>query len=492
MAEEITKTPQDAETAKQTPAEIWQQEMDQAKALGISREDAAAGLLRGMKRAEIRALRESIRDAQGPDAEEAEKLIKDFIWNDPSSGMMPGGDKYIEDKWFKKMIQMTNRANNYITELFPVQVNGRVLKTQFTPGTLNVIGGRPGAGKTGALISLALEAIERGREVLYITNDEPKETLIARMQMSLLARKYYFDPVEDKNPLATGLYDSDDVMARILVCPEYADLSFMYRYLEMMKFPVKCPLTAREAQYPCAARAIYRARKDGYEAFLDHFRRGGLRIIDPRELRETGDFDWQDFRAAVKDQPAGTLVMVDYIQSMDIYPGKRQREFLDQQRSVVSGLTDLARETGLIFVCAAQLRRADEREDKMRMLSLSDFSDTSEIEKRATLAIGLAKATENGENSRYYYRIIKDRLNEIKGQYWLDKDGYAYSFVHADRAEDGSLIKTPSEAELKLARKQGEKSATEKKDPERQCLEEAEAETRKRQAAAGQAEENEL
>ena len=447
---------------EKTYLSLWQQIDETARKTKQDFYDVFRLSLTGRSRAEIKKFEEILLKNLNPeDQEKTKKLFKRYLWEDPNNGIMPFGADYLTKYWKPKIEKIDDGEGCFLTDLFPTMQNGKVQPTQFTPGTLNLIGGMPGAGKTGALISLAMEAIEKRRKVLYVTCDEPLETLMIRMQLSLLARNFYKCGKEN-NPLNLG-NDKDGDVARLLNNPGYIEKPFMFKYLAMALS--ECQINKQNALLPSAERAIIRAREYGFNALNEIMQAGWLKVFDTRPLQEKG-FDWQDFCEVVQDLDENSIVMIDYVQAFDILPQGRNKEFLDQQRTVVSSLTDLARKTGHIFICAAQLTRDREKDERLSTLTLSSIADSSEPGKRASLVIGINKVLETAESSRYYYRVIKDRLNEVKGQYWLDKTGYPYSFVHPELDAYGRLVGTPSESEWQIQKKDAQKQTKEKAEKE--------------------------
>ena len=109
------------------------------------------------------------------------------------------------------------------------------------------------------------------------------------------------------------------------------------------------------------------------------------------------------------------ILFVDYAQL--IYPANRSVSRVDQVSDISIKLKNLARDLEIPVICAAQLRRGAEN----RTPQLSDFADTSQIEKDADIAILIHhKAIESdGEVERYD------------------------SFLHMDKHRDGATMSVP-------------------------------------------------
>lgn len=147
----------------------------------------------------------------------------DYEWDDPIDGLTPKTTTYFSEVFSPGMKKKLDPTHYFSTNLFQtLGANGKPKKIYFEPATLSVIGGRPNAGKTSALVSLAADALRQGKQVTYINCDMDPNEVILKLALSLLAQDY--DILTD-NPLIEPNYDPLSFaeckqMKQILKAPE--------------------------------------------------------------------------------------------------------------------------------------------------------------------------------------------------------------------------------------------------------------------------------
>lgn len=298
--------------------------------------------------------------------------------------------------------------NSFSTGLFPTVQEGKVQKTTFLPGTFNIIGGTTGSGITSALCSLTAEALNQGKTVAYLANNDPIDRILAKIQLSLLAQKYFYEQ-NDTDPLR-----SEDPFRK---------------YIELI---VKQENPRDTIQT--------KALQGGYNPFCEFY---NSRKLFFKYFQTTGDNpgeDWEYFADLVRGLPEGSIIMVDYLQGLNIYPGEKEDPskwaYINQQRRLVYGIHNLAIETGNIFICDALFKNCDCK----KKLKLSDFTGPKNIESTADIAIGINKYWDTtSSNSVSYYQVLKNNVAAPSSSIWLDKTGYPYGFIHAKMDKNGML-----------------------------------------------------
>ena len=420
-----------------TITDAWVAGVMSAKSQGLAPIEGVRSILAELKNWDEMRMLEQELSAKLPEeeAKEASEILREYRIKTSAVDV----SDYLKD-----VKEMTDESKNFSTDLFPVlskrKVGYKVAKTQFSPATFNLISGFPSSGKSAALCSIALEAIEQGRKILYITIDGSNSQLLGRIQLAAIARKYANLPIPNYDPIGAENEHELRRMGEQLLVPNFSEIpSFLFQYLHMIQSPFYDDDKFSQDADP-VKRKIHIARRDGYFAVMEGLIGSGkLRVVDPRSLPFR--WGWKDLEQMIKDTSDDTIVMLDYIQALDIYPKTRFREALESKKLMVSGLADIAETARRTIICAAQLSREKSSETELKPLEMRAMAETSELEKRCATAIGLARICdlEPGGETRFCYRIVKDRLAEATGQYYLENSGYPYYYVRARRTEQGGL-----------------------------------------------------
>ena len=214
------------------------------------------------------------------------------------------------------------------------------------PGTLTVIGARPGSGKSIAGAQMCLHAAQRGQTALLVSLEMPEAELTDRLVSSLSATSY-------SRILSHNLEDSDWGRVQVAV-DKLADL----------------PLRITDKPY--------------------------LTLAGIRQLA----------RAAYRSAQGLALLVVDYIQLMSPADSKMPRE--QQVAAMSRGLNLLAKELKIAVVALAQLNRAGaSRSDKTP--TLTDLRESGSLEQDADHALLLHIPDDEARMGEIDMHVAKNR-----------------------------------------------------------------------------------
>lgn len=266
--------------------------------------------------------------------------------------------------------------------------------------TLSYIGGRTSRGKTMALVTLGVEALTKGKSVLFVSLEETAEEVMRRF---ILCYAYFNASDEEKSKLneepCTGEinYEGGTKEAYNRLC-KYADTPHVTEIFKEL---------------------VIKAR----DAIFDFHKKGAFTILNGGGAKFTNLF------TLVKSN-AKDLILFDYIQ---LSPSE-SHSYNDLQRiAAASGeLRVLAQSENAIIVSGAQLTRnktqggsTDEDED---IVTDESFRSCGDIEQDANTAIGLVGSAKNANLHRI--KVLKQRTGSMRGRgFNLDFVGM-YSYMH--------------------------------------------------------------
>ena len=353
------------------------------------------------------------------------KAKQDYILYNPENGLMKGGKNWQRKEYTNQAREYYDTKNLYECHLFPFSNNSGSHYPIFRPGTINYIAARPGCGKTTAIITMAIDALVRGRKVVIYTCDE--STISLHTKIIIAAAYNTFKQIDPRNPLPydkktmaeilpalQGLKDfsSTDIAAQINLAGEKAFRKNDGSLLQSTDTDYSIP-----AEYKTYLR-LQDTFRDFEESYIKNHQYTILNLPDIQE--------WDLFEDTLRGFEPGTLIFFDYIQAFDLVPeAVKNQEQLEKQKKLIASLQNLAKETKNIYICAAQLKRG-EKETAITNIDSSDFAETSKIEQTAELAIGIGKVKYNG-TEQTYYQIVKGRNTGTSETYWLNNETYRYN-----------------------------------------------------------------
>jgi replicative DNA helicase len=228
-------------------------------------------------------------------------------------------------------------------------------------GTLSVIGGRPGTGKTTAMINIAREALqETDRRVFFVNLEMTNKQIITNLALSCMY--------------------SETPSSQTLAC----EMSPQYEFYKLFR---------EEATADKAFSTARRKALDCLKRFIDTDHR--LFVYDG--IGNTLDGILADIRAKTKE---GDVVLLDYMQR--IKTEEKVQRYLEI-KIASNALLQLAVQNKLVVISGAQLNR--EKDDKS-LATLSNFREGGDIEQDAHNAVALEYKT------AYFTHVLKAREDE--------------------------------------------------------------------------------
>ena len=292
----------------------------------------------------------------------------------------------------------------------------------FQKGTFNIIGARPGSGKTTLAVSLALQAVEwRGEaadnRVIFLSFEETPKQVYARFFNHLLFAKA----------------KADNALDAIQCEKPRAQLFGAIKSLDQH------PLKERISDIAAYMR--------GLEA------RGALQVIN---------FAGKSISAieSLLKFHEGAVCFIDYAQL--IRPSEQFAGYeLAGLNDISRRLADCAKDNNAIIIAAAQLRRAGFKDagdsDIPSMLTDSRLKDCGQLEQDANTIIELGKNTDWADIAReehdtgaalYFWKLVKNRDGGgVNNSYLFNTAGGAmgYSYMESTETDAGFLEESPKE-----------------------------------------------
>lgn len=277
-----------------------------------------------------------------------------------------------------------------------------IFERRFPTGTISYIGARPGRGKTTILVNIALDALNQGKPVVFVTAEETTKQILTRF---ILSKTYSNNPKDPKT-----IYDS------------FKPRTALYNYIKD---------NARSLpNMPVDNRDFF---GDACDTIENYTKENKLTIF------EAYGATWQELTDFIGNQEAGSVILIDYIQHL-----KSPDRFITQQRQVqiqeVSHqLADLAGVHGLILICGAQFNRPDNKEmGKADTFNENRFREAGDIEQDGHILIGIGK---NPATEELFYSCMKDREGKPDdGKCWKLKKNLPFSFLQSEKDGQGNKI----------------------------------------------------
>lgn len=283
-----------------------------------------------------------------------------------------------------------------------------IFERRFPTGTISYIGARPGRGKTTILVNIALDALNQGKPVIFVTAEETTKQILTRF---ILSKTYSNNP---KNPKT--VYES------------FKPRTALYNYIK------------------ANARSLPNMPVDNRDFFGDACDTIGEYIKEKKlTIFEAYGATWQELTDFIANQEAGSVILIDYIQHL-----KTPELFTTQTRQIQiqetsHQLADLAGLHGLILICGAQFNREAKGtgNGKPDLLKADSFDETSfreagDIEQDGHILIGIGK---DPKAEVLFYSCMKDReASPDNGKCWKLKKNMAYSFLQGDKDDQGNKI----------------------------------------------------
>lgn len=294
-----------------------------------------------------------------------------------------------------------------------------IFERRFPTGTISYIGARPGRGKTTILVNIALDALNQGKPVIFVTAEETTKQILTRFILADTCTKHETD--------GRTVYES------------FKPRPFLYNYL-------------KDASKTLPGIEINNGDfyGDSVEAIKSY--------IDSKKLTifEAYGATWQELTDFIGNQEAGSVILIDYIQHLKSPENLATQTRQIQIQETSHQLADLAGLHGLILISGAQFNREAKGngQGKPDLLKADSFDETSfreagDIEQDGHILIGIGK---DPKAEVLFYSCMKDReASPDNGKRWKLKKNMAFSFLQGDKDDQGNKIEYhPSKEETPL------------------------------------------
>lgn len=283
-----------------------------------------------------------------------------------------------------------------------------IFERRFPTGTISYIGARPGRGKTTILVNIALDALNQGKPVIFVTTEETTKQILTRF---ILCKTATSNPSDGR-----------------LVYDSFKPRTALYNYIKD---------NARNLpQMPVDNRDFFGEASDTIGEYINNKK---LTIF------EAYGATWQELTDFISDQEAGSVILIDYIQHLKSPENLATQTRQIQIQETSHQLADLAGLYGLILICGAQFNREAKGngQGKPDLLKADSFDETSfreagDIEQDGHILIGIGK---DPKAEVLFYSCMKDReASPDNGKCWKLKKNMAYSFLQGDKDDQGNKI----------------------------------------------------
>lgn len=342
------------------------------------------------------------------DAQKAVEIaLHDFfnkIKGNPNAGGKKAFTQYLQE------ISDHDTTNDFQCGILPA--NSAMKALNFPKATLSIIAGRPSAGKTTALVSIAMYAMRHTKKnVLFVTSEETTNQLITRFI---------------KNQFCDNCINNGN---GTLLLHDYGKSYINDTFKDIINKDRKNPALF-ETTKDIFTDEVLKAAKD-----VENFIAGGrLQLFD---LDKTTNFE--ELKDRLQELERHTIVIIDYIQNLPYAPkGTPNNDRLESLRQQIFAINATVKANELIGIAGAQFNREGANEHTPESLELNKLGDSGEIERKAHIVIGLGRRINDDNKKTYFYRVMKDREGDISTHFEID-DYYAYSYLQA-KTNNGELI----------------------------------------------------
>lgn len=327
----------------------------------------------------------------------------DTIKGNPNEGGKNAFNNFLQE------LKDHGTKNDFQCDLLPADSGLKPLN--FPKSTLSIIAGRPSAGKTTALASIAMYAIRNAqKKVLFVTSEETPQQLFTRF----IKNEFYF--------LCTK-YGKGNLLAH----------DFSKNYINdtfkdiIKKHYASSKLFTNPEQSDFSIQVIKAA-----ESVKKYVESGRLQIFN---LDKTTSFE--ELKDILQEQSRHTIIIIDYIQNLPYAPkDKSKTDRLEILRSEIYLINQIIKINELIGIAGAQFNREGASEYVPDTLELNKLGDSGEIERKAHIVIGLGRKY-NNDKWQYFYRVLKDREGNTSAAHFeiMNNSEYAYSYLQAKTQE---------------------------------------------------------
>ena len=329
-----------------------------------------------------------------------ETALHDFfnsIKGNPNAGGKKAFSHYLQE------ISDHDTTNDFQCGIFPA--NSAMKALNFPKATLSIIAGRPSAGKTTALVSIAMYAMRSTKKnVVFVTSEETTNQLITRFI---------------KNQFCDNCIKNDK---GTLLTKDYGKSYINDVFKDIINKDRNNPALFETGNKDTFTAEVLKAAKD-VENFISC---GRLQLFD---LDKTTSFE--ELKDRLQELERHTIVIIDYIQNLPYAPkGTPNNDRLESLRQQIFAINAIVKANELIGIAGAQFNREGANEHTPESLELNKLGDSGEIERKAHIVIGLGRRINDDNKKTYFYRVMKDREGDISTHFEI-ADYYAYSYLQA-------------------------------------------------------------
>jgi hypothetical protein len=293
---------------------------------------------------------------------------------------------------FNDFLKKYNEANNYTCRVFP---KSNFESLVFSPATIGFIGARTSRGKTTALVSVAMDALEQGKKVFFTTMEESQHQIFLRFILHILFNGGYY-PEQEKEIVKNEIWEKQlketkfNPKRTILKILREEAIGNIFNDEQMTKKFIENVLFAKEK-------------------LNEYLTSGQLALYNGLE---SPTFEYMI--NAIADNEAGTICLLDYMQKV-----KAPEKFINNTtnrfallQEASNTLASTVKKTSIILICGAQFGRTGEKQKSTELDLFTDesFQECSAIEQAGEIEIGIGRHFRNG-TKHTYYAILKDRDN---------------------------------------------------------------------------------
>ena len=341
------------------------------------------------------------------DVENALHNFFNSIKGNPNAGGNKAFSQYLQE------ISDHDTTNDFQCGILPA--NSAMKALNFPKATLSIIAGRPSAGKTTALVSIAMYAMRNTKKnVVFITSEETTNQLITRF-----IKNQFCDNCIQHKHASELLHD-------------YGKSYINDTFKDIINKNRKNP-SLFETSNDTFTTEVLQAAKD-VEKYIEG---GRLQLFD---LDKTTNFE--ELKDKLQEMERHTIVIIDYIQNLPYAPQTENGAFitdrLESLRRQIFAINAIIKANELIGIAGAQFNREGASETNPESLELNKLGDSGEIERKAHIVIGLGRRINDENKKTYFYRVMKDREGDISTHFEI-ADYYAYSYLQA-KINNGELI----------------------------------------------------
>lgn len=288
-----------------------------------------------------------------------------------------------------------------------------IFERRFPIGTISYIGARPGRGKTTVLVNIALDALNQGKPVIFVTAEETTKQILTRFILS----EAYAKTIKPNGQLfQRTIYET------------FKPRTTLFNFIK-----------DRSKQLPGMTIPngdLFQEATDRIQSYVDS---------NKLQIFEAYGATWGELTNFIENQEAGSVILVDYIQHLKSpeHLATQTRQIQIQETS--HQLADLAGSNGLILISGAQFNRETRNGggNSPDMKKADSFDETSfreagDIEQDGHILIGIGK---NPGTEEFFYSCMKDReANPDNGTRWKLTKDFRFSYLQGEKNDKGEKV----------------------------------------------------